>query len=114
MDDMGQEIHDKGLAALIRDMRPYCRDVCDTLAVLEGLDLVVTAESALGHIAGLAGKPCIIPYSHHGSDFRIGRTEQGPIWYPNHKIFKQGTDAAWGPVFQRIVRYLEKRHGQGH
>jgi tetratricopeptide (TPR) repeat protein len=109
MDDMGQEIHDKGLAALIRDMRPYCRDVCDTLAVLEGLDLVVTAESALGHIAGLAGKPCLIPYSYEGGDFRIGRDERGPIWYPKHKIFKQGSDHEWKAPFDRIVKYLEKQ-----
>jgi tetratricopeptide (TPR) repeat protein len=109
MDDAGQEIHDKGMASIIRDMRPYCRDVCDTLSILEGLDLIVTAESALGHITGFAGKPCIIPYSYSGGDFRIGRTDEGPIWYPNHKIFKQGYDADWKGPFDRIVRYLERR-----
>jgi tetratricopeptide (TPR) repeat protein len=109
MDDASQQIHDKGMASLIRDMKPYCRDVCDTLAILNGLDLVVTTESALGHIAGLAGKPCLIPYSYSGGDFRIGRTEQGPIWYPNHRIFKQGYEAEWKPVFDRIVRHLQRR-----
>jgi tetratricopeptide (TPR) repeat protein len=109
MDDASQQIHDKGMASLIRDMKPYCRDVCDTLAILNGLDLVVTTESALGHIAGLAGKPCLIPYSYHGGDFRIGRTEQGPIWYPNHRIFKQGYDGSWEGPFDRIVRHLERR-----
>jgi tetratricopeptide (TPR) repeat protein len=109
VDDAAQHIHDKGMASLIRDMKPYIRDVCDTLAILDGLDLIVTCESALGHIAGLAGKPCIIPYSHHGGDFRIGRTEEGSIWYPGHVIFKQGRDAEWAVVFDRIVRYLERR-----
>lgn len=109
MDDASQQIHDKGLPSLIRDMRPYCRDVCDTIGILNGLDLVVTCESALGHIAGLMGKECIIPYSYHGGDFRIGRTEDGALWYPNHRIFKQGRDAEWKPVFDRIIRYLQKR-----
>ena len=112
MDDAGQQIHDKGMASLIRDMRPYCRDVCDTLSILNGLDLVVTCESALGHIAGLAGKECIIPYSYNGGDYRIGRTEEGSLWYPNHRIFKQGYDAEWKPVFDKIVRYLQRRQKQ--
>lgn len=109
MDDASQHIHDKGMAALIRDMKPYCRDVCDTLAVMKDLDLIVTCESALGHIAGLMGKECIIPYSHNGGDFRIGRTEEGPIWYPNHRIFKQGYDMDWKPVFDRIVMHMQRR-----
>lgn len=113
MDDAGQQIHDNGLASLIRDMRPYVRDVCDTMAIMNGLDLVVTCESALGHIAGLAGKSCLIPYSYHGGDFRLGRTEQGSIWYPNHRIFKQSYDADWKPIFDRIVRHLERRQKNG-
>jgi tetratricopeptide (TPR) repeat protein len=108
-DDASQQIHDKGMASLIRDMKPYVRDVCDTLAILKDLDLVVTCESALGHIAGLMGKECIIPYSYNGGDFRIGRTEEGSIWYPNHRIFKQGYDMDWRPVFGRIVRHLQRR-----
>ncbi len=52
------------------------------------------------------GKPCLIPYSHHGGDFRIGRTEDGSLWYPNHRIFKQDRNAEWKTVFERIVRYI--------
>lgn len=109
IDDNSQDIHQKGLASLIRDMRPYVRDVCDTISILQELDLVVTCESALGHIAGFMGKECVIPYSYAGGDFRVGRTEDGPIWYPNHRIFKQTYDQEWEPVFRRVVRHLQKR-----
>jgi len=109
MDDNANMIHDRGLVALIRDMRPYIKDVCDTIAVVNGLDLLITCESALGHIGGLMQKETWIPYSYSGGDFRIGRTENGCFWYPNHRIFKQGYDQDWVPVFNKIVLALQKK-----
>lgn len=107
--DRAQDIHNIGAATLIRDMNPFCRDVADTLAILNELDLVITCESALGHIAGFVGKECWVPYSYSGGDFRLGRDEKGSLWYPNHRVFKQGPDNAWPPVFRRIIDALKDR-----
>lgn len=108
--DPSLDIPNAGAASLVTDLRPYIREVTDTLGVLNHLDMVITCESALGHIAGLANKECWIPYSYSGGDFRIGRTEQGSIWYPKHRIFRQNReDEGWDTVFKRIVRALEKR-----
>ena len=52
-----------GFAPLIRDLSGYLRDVADTVSVLQSLDLVITVESALGHICSMAGKECWVPYS---------------------------------------------------
>ncbi len=103
------QIHEKGAATLIRDMRPYIRDVTDTMALLNEMDLVITCESMLGHIAGLMNKDCFIPYSYNGGDFRIGRTEDGSLWYPKHRIFKQNSEAKWEPVFERIILAVKQK-----
>jgi len=104
-----QDLHAAGCAALVKDLSPYIRDVADTVGILDHLDLVICAESALGHICGLAGKECWIPYSYMGGDWQLGRSESGRMKYPTTKVFRQGSDMEWGPVFDKIVRCLETR-----
>jgi hypothetical protein len=49
------------------------------------LDLVITCESAVRHMAALAGKECWVPYSRLGKDFRIGVDGTKAIWTPKHR-----------------------------
>ncbi len=107
--DPSMRIHETGAATLIRDMRPYVRDVTDTMAILREMDLIICCESILGHIGGLMERETWIPYSYSGGDFRIGRNEDGALWYPKHRIFKQGSDQNWDLVFLRIQHALERK-----
>lgn len=107
--EAAKRLHDIGAAALVKDMAPYINDVADTIGIMSELDLLITTESAPGHMAGAIGLETWVPYSYNGNDFRIGRSEKGSIWYPRQKIFKQGKDAQWGPVFNRIVHALDAR-----
>ncbi len=102
-----------GFAPLIRDLSGYIRDVADTCSILRELDLVITVESALGHICSMSDQECWIPYSHLGRDYRIGVCETSSrLWTPRHCIFQQSDDMRWEPVFERIVEALkEKVHG---
>lgn len=103
------ELHNAGCAALIRDLSPFIQDVADTTAILRELDLVVTVESALGHIAGACGVEHWVPYSALGHDWRIGRNGENIIWYPKLRVFKQGPRDAWSDVFGEIVEALRER-----
>jgi tetratricopeptide (TPR) repeat protein len=106
------EFSKTGGAALIRDLAPYIRSVCDTLSLVRELDLVITVDSALGHIAGALGKETWVPYSYCGRDWRFGVAGEQPLlWYPKHKVFRQGSDLQWGPVFEHIVEALEEKVG---
>lgn len=102
-----------GFAPLIRDLSGYIRDVADTYSILESLDLVITVESALGHICSMADKECWVPYSWLGRDYRIGATANAKrLWNPRHMVFQQSDDMRWEPVFAGIVEALkEKIHG---
>lgn len=107
--ERAQDVHDRGAASLVRDMMPFIRDVSDTLSIVNELDLVITVETSLGHMCGLIDKETWVLYSRDGGDFRLGRSERGALWYPNHRVFKQGQDGTWQPVIDRVVRELGKR-----
>jgi tetratricopeptide (TPR) repeat protein len=103
-----------GFAPLIRDLSGLIRDVADTVSLLHELDLVISVESALGHICSMSGRECWIPYSFLGRDYRLGVGEKADrLWTPLHSVFQQSDDMRWEPVFERIVEALrEKIHGR--
>lgn len=100
------QLHQQGGGALIRDLAPYIRDVNDTFAFLNKLDLVITCESALGHMAAACNVECWIPYSYLGRDYRIGSTGKDMIWTPRHQVFRQGPMMQWDTVFSSLKTYL--------
>jgi tetratricopeptide (TPR) repeat protein len=110
VDERKNDLYEIGAAALIKDMSPYIRDVSDTLGLLRHFDLVITCESALGHIAACAGIKTWVPYSFLGRDHRLGTDGSNPLWYKDtHRTFNQGSDRNWEPVFAEIAKALRKR-----
>lgn len=107
--ERAKDLHDAGAAPVIRDLSGYLVDVVATLDILRDLDLVVCCESALGHIAGLAGKEVWIPYSFLGRDYRLGPRGERILWYKKHRTFNQGPGQDWASVFDEIVRALRRR-----
>jgi tetratricopeptide (TPR) repeat protein len=104
-----QDLYDTGASSVVRDLSGYISDVTDTLSIMKGLDLVIACESAVPHMAALAGKECWVPYSRQGKDFRIGIDGTKAIWTPKARYFLQGDDDAWGPVFDNMVGELNAR-----
>lgn len=107
--DRAKEMHDIGAAGLIRDLVPYVRDITDTLAILRDLDLVICCESALAHICAAADKECWLAYSYLGRDYRLGVDGKDMLWSPNHRVFRQGKDLNWYPVFLQIADELQEK-----
>ena len=107
--DRGKDMHDAGFGPVIQDLRRYIMDVADTMALLQHLDLVITCESAMGHIAAACGKECWLPYSRLGKDYRLGLDGTDRLWTPKHRIFNQHEDAGWDHVFQDMVEVLRER-----
>jgi tetratricopeptide (TPR) repeat protein len=107
--DHVKDLHDSGSAALVRDLSSYIRDATDTVGIMRALDLIIAAESFVPHLAAAIGKEVWIPLSRNGGDWRCGRHGDHPLWYSNTRLFRQGDDATWGPVFDRIVNALKER-----
>ena len=77
------------------------RDFADTAAVISLLDLVVSVDTSVVHLAGALGKPVwvLLPFN---PDFRwlIGR-EDSP-WYPTARLFRQPRPGDWESVLDRV------------
>lgn len=110
--DNAMDVHRAGCAGLIKDLAPYVRDVADTVAIVNELDLIICVETSLGHIAGAVGKECWVLLARNGGDYRCGRHGDTPLWYPNTRLFRQDEDARWEPVIERIAEALRERVAQ--
>jgi tetratricopeptide (TPR) repeat protein len=77
------------------------RDFADTAAVIALLDVVVSVDTAVAHLAGAMGKPVVILIPH-AADFRwLGGRDDSP-WYPTAKLFRQPAFGDWDSVIVRL------------
>jgi hypothetical protein len=87
---------------------PWLSDFSDTAYALSGMDLVITVDTALAHLAGALGVPTLLllPF---GPDWRwmLGR-EDSP-WYPSMRIYRQPVPGAWREVIGRVTADLAAR-----
>jgi len=87
-------------------------DFGETAAIIDQVDLVISIDSAVAHLAGALGKPVwtILPF---GGEWRwLFRREDTP-WYPKMRLFRQRILGDWRPVFQRIGGALQQMAGAG-
>ena len=87
----------------ITDHSPHLRDFAETAALIEQLDLVISVDTAVAHLAGALGKPVWILVPKE-PDWRwlLGRTDCP--WYPTARLFRQ-TDG-WDGVIQMVAQEL--------
>ena len=107
--DRNKEMYDCGGMALIWDLCPYIASIVDTMALIRKLDLVICCESALAHMCSMLGVECWVAYSYLGRDYRYGLTGKDVLWAPKHRVFRQGPDMQWAPVFEAIEAALRER-----
>lgn len=83
------------------------RDFADTAASVRQLDLIVTVDTALGHLAGSLGTPCwvLLPFAAQHL-WMIGRNDSP--WYPKHQLFRQTSPGDWGQPFKRVAKFLSE------
>lgn len=87
------------------DMSPLIGDWVDTAQLVQQLDLVLTVDTAVAHLAGALGKPCWVLVSEN-ADWRwlLGRDDSP--WYPSVRLFRQEQADAWEPVVGRVAVQL--------
>lgn len=77
----------------------------DTAAVIMLMDLVVTSDTALAHLAGALGVPVWVALSA-AVDWRWLRDREDCPWYPTMRLFRQRRPGDWAEVFDRIARAI--------
>jgi Flp pilus assembly protein TadD len=93
-------------SGLVPDLSPILLDFAETAGAVMNLDLVVTVDTAVAHLAGALARPVwlLLPFV---PDWRwlLGR-EDSP-WYPTMRLFRQSTYGDWDGVVSRVKQELE-------
>ncbi len=94
-------------ASSIVDLSPQIHDFADTAAAIAQLDLVITVDTAVAHLAGAMGKPVwvLLPYS---ADWRWLINREDTPWYPTMRLFRQTQPAAWSALLQQVADCLQR------
>lgn len=77
------------------------RDLADTAALVAALDLVITTDTCIAHLAGAMAKPVWILLPHL-ADWRWMEERETTPWYPTARLFRQSSPGDWAGVVERV------------
>lgn len=90
-------------------------DFADTAAVIAQLDLVITVDTAVAHLAGALGQPCWLLLPWYLPDWRWFQNREDSPWYPGvMRLFRQPAMGDWGSVVAQVTQALRDRAGSKH
>ncbi len=108
--DVGDELAawSRAQRIALHHWRDAVEDYDETAAVVTALDLVISVQTALVHLAGALGRPVWVVL-RAASEWRyLERGEEMP-WYPSVRLFRQQHAGDWAPVVARIAQELAQR-----
>jgi TPR repeat/Glycosyltransferase family 9 (heptosyltransferase) len=87
------------------DWTAELKDFADTAALIANLDLVITVDTAVAHLAGAMGKPVwtLLPFV---PDWRWLLEREDSPWYPSMRLFRQSVRGDWESVIKRVADAL--------
>src|SRR5690606_31870249 len=87
------------------DLGGKLSDFGDTARVIRDLDLVVTVDTAVAHLAGALGKAVhlLLPFN---ADWRWLTGRESSPWYPTMRLFRQHSPGGWDAVIDRVMESL--------
>jgi len=87
------------------DLKNELNDFADTAAVMSNLDLVISTDTAVVHLAGAIGMP-VWTLLHSAPDWRWWLKRTDSPWYPNMRLFRQTQLNDWAGVFDKVKKAL--------
>jgi tetratricopeptide (TPR) repeat protein len=93
-------------AAAVEDLSPALKDFDDTAGAIAALDLVITVDTSVAHLAGGLGRPVwvLLPWV---TDWRWMFAREDNPWYPTMRLFRQRRRGEWGDVIANIAEALK-------
>ena len=92
-------------ALQLLDFGDELSDLADTAALIMNLDLVISVDTAIAHLAGAFGKP-VWMLSRFDADWRWLIDREDSPWYPTMRIFRQHSPGDWEEVVSRVSHAL--------
>lgn len=93
--------------APIANLAAEIRGFADTMAILANLDLLISVDTSVAHLAGAMGKPSwvLLP---NPADWRWLRERDSSPWYPTLRLFRQDDTRAWAPMIHQVAAALRQ------
>lgn len=98
-------------AMRIVDYSGEFKDFAETAAVIANLDLVITVDTSVAHLAGDIGKP-VWMLCRYDADWRWLIERSDSVWYPTMRLFRQRTEGDWAAVFAQVGAELKRMAGR--
>lgn len=100
------DIQANGMECIVFDVAHHLTNFADTADLIARLDLVISVDSAVAHVAGAIGKPCLMlsPYTRCWRWW--GKTTGWP-WYERMAIFYQNRDGRWTSAMHNITNAMK-------
>ena len=102
------DLADLGFADRITDLADQLTDFTVTEAAIRDLDLVITVDTAVAHLAGALGRPVwlLLPFA---PDWRWLMDREDTPWYPTMRLFRQSKRGDWREVMGRVADALREQ-----
>lgn len=106
------QLAEPGVQGKIRDLAPELTDYAETAAAISRLDLVITADTSVAHLAGSLGTPVwmLIPFA---PDWRWLLKRDDSPWYPTMRLFRQQVAGVWESVMEEVGAALRQWQPSG-
>lgn len=94
--------------SLITDLSPTISDYADLAGRIAEMDLVITVDGVVAHLAGAMGKPVwvMLPVA---ADWRWLRDRNDTPWYPSARLFRQAAHGDWSEMIARVLSALDEK-----
>jgi tetratricopeptide (TPR) repeat protein len=100
------EIAELGWESRLYDLNNHLTDMADTATAIAQLDLVITVDTSVAHLAGALGKPVWLLLSHV-ADWRWLSDRDTTPWYPTMRLFRQPHPEDWQALMQQVAGELK-------
>ena len=82
--------------------------MADTAALVANLDLVISVDTAVAHLAGALGKPCWLLLPDYLPDWRWMAGRLDTPWYSTMRLFRQPATGGWQPLIGHLAQELAR------
>lgn len=90
----GLEVTGLGFDGFVANLEPLAQTWRDTARLIQALDVIVSVDTAVAHLAGALGKP-VCTLVTNACDWRWSRTSSKTIWYDSMRVFRQTKQGDW-------------------
>jgi tetratricopeptide (TPR) repeat protein len=101
------QLRNLSTATAIVDLDADQKDFADTAAIVANLDLVISIDTSVAHLAGALGKPVWVLLNHL-PDWRWLMDREDSPWYPTARLFRKSVKEDWPAVIDRVRQQLEE------